>query len=200
MVVTGGSAGGHLTAMMGLTANDPQYQPGFDTVDTSVRAMIPFYGVFDWTGAGGNRRDNGLADILRRFIVKQSYADAPEVYEAASPTYRIGPDAPPALVVHGDLDTLAPVTDARAFVAKLRAESKNPVVYAELHGAHHAFEVFNSIRTMQAITGVDAFLSWLLHAVPSPAAARPPSGADPAGDEVAGSSANGRRSTAHTAQ
>ncbi len=28
VVVTGGSAGGHLTAMMGLTANDPAYQPG----------------------------------------------------------------------------------------------------------------------------------------------------------------------------
>src|SRR5436190_2070186 len=43
VVVTGGSAGGHLAAMMGLTANDPQYQPGFEDVDTSVRAMMPFY-------------------------------------------------------------------------------------------------------------------------------------------------------------
>ena len=50
VVVTGGSAGGHLAAMMGLTANDPEFQPGFEDVDTSVRAMIPFYGVFDWTG------------------------------------------------------------------------------------------------------------------------------------------------------
>ena len=30
VVVTGGSAGGHLTALMGLTANDPQFQPGFE--------------------------------------------------------------------------------------------------------------------------------------------------------------------------
>ncbi len=30
VVVTGGSAGGHLTALMGLTANDPAFQPGFE--------------------------------------------------------------------------------------------------------------------------------------------------------------------------
>jgi acetyl esterase/lipase len=164
VVVTGGSAGGHLAALVGLTANDPELQPGFEDVDTSVRAMIPFYGVFDWTGSG--RYNEGLREILERRIVKQTMDAAPEVYRRASPMYRITPDAPPALVVHGDLDTLAPVEQARAFVEKLRATSHNPVVYVELPGAHHAFEIFNSIRTMHAIAGVDLFLAWLVKAVP----------------------------------
>ena len=30
LVVTGGSAGGHLAALVALTANDPEYQPGFE--------------------------------------------------------------------------------------------------------------------------------------------------------------------------
>ena len=38
LCVTGGSAGGHLTALMALTANDPEYQPGFEDVDTTFRA------------------------------------------------------------------------------------------------------------------------------------------------------------------
>ena len=118
----------------------------------------------------------------------------------ASPVHRVGPDAPPALVVHGDLDTLAPVADARAFVAKLRAESKNPVVYAELHGAHHAFELFNSIRTIQGVIGVDAFLAWLRRAAASPNAAPPRSAAAPCGSAAADGSATGPRSTARTAQ
>ena len=199
VVATGGSAGGHLTAMMGLTANDPAFQPGFESVDTSVQAMIPFYGVFDWTRSNGDR-DNGLADILRRFIVKQRLSEAREVYERASPLYRVGPDAPPALVVHGDLDTLAPVTVARAFVAKLREVSKNPVVYAELHGAHHAFELFNSIRTMQAITGVEAFLAWLRLGQAAPGAAPAPAAGAPADTASPDASANDRKSTAHTAR
>jgi acetyl esterase/lipase len=47
IVVTGGSAGGHLAALVGLTANDPDFQPGFEHVDTSVAAAVPFYGVYD---------------------------------------------------------------------------------------------------------------------------------------------------------
>jgi acetyl esterase/lipase len=162
VVVTGGSAGGHLTALMGLTANDPEFQPGFEDVDTSVRAMIPFYGVFDWTGTVG--RNDGLRELLERRVVKRKLAEAPDVFRSASPLFRVLPDAPPILVVHGDLDTLAPVEQARAFVAALRATSREPVVYVELRGAHHAFEVFNSVRTLHAIAGVDLFLAWLLNA------------------------------------
>ena len=49
---------------MGLTANDPNYQPGFEDVDTSVRAMIPIYGVFDWTGSSRSDYDDVLREIL----------------------------------------------------------------------------------------------------------------------------------------
>src|SRR3989442_2578192 len=47
VVVTGGSAGGHLAALVALTANAPEYQPGFEDTDTSVTACVPFYGVYD---------------------------------------------------------------------------------------------------------------------------------------------------------
>jgi acetyl esterase/lipase len=177
VVVTGGSAGGHLTALMGLTANDPVFQPGFESVDTSVKAMIPFYGVYDWTGEAITRRDLGLRDMLERYVVKQKFADAPDVFAAASPLRRIHPDAPPALIVQGDLDTLAPVAVARQFVEELRAVSTEPVVYVELKGAHHAFEVFNSVRTLRTIAGVDMFLAWLVSAVPIRGELSPPADA-----------------------
>jgi acetyl esterase/lipase len=163
VVVTGGSAGGHLATLMGLTANDPRFQPGFEDIDTSVSAMVPFYGVYDWTNRYGQRgRRDGLRRMLERVVVKQRFADAPELFDQASPMSYIRADAPPALIVHGDLDTLAPVAEARAFVAELRATSHSPVVYAELHGAHHAFEIFQSIRTLQTVAAVDLFLTWLL--------------------------------------
>jgi acetyl esterase/lipase len=174
VVVTGGSAGGHLTAMMGLTANDPAFQPGFESVDTSVQAMVPFYGVFDWTGGARTHRDDGLRDILEQYIIKQKFEDARDVYESASPLLRVHQDAPPALIVHGSKDTLAPIAEGRAFAAKLGSTSRNPVVFAELKGAHHAFEVFNSIRTMHAIAGVDRFLAGLVSAGRSPAEPAPP--------------------------
>jgi acetyl esterase/lipase len=182
---------------MGLTANDPAFQPGFEDVDTSVRAMIPFYGVFDWTGTGGTKRDVGLRDMIQKYVVKKPFAAAPDVYEAASPMFRVHPGAPPALVIHGDLDTLAPVTEARAFVEKMRAVSRKPVVYVELKGAHHAFEIFNSIRAMHVISGVDLFLAWLVNAEPVDHA-RPPYAGDRAGNGARGDVEIDLKSTART--
>ncbi len=56
IAVTGGSAGGHLAALMGLTANDPEYQPGFEDADTSLQAAVPIYGVYDFTSRLGTNR------------------------------------------------------------------------------------------------------------------------------------------------
>jgi acetyl esterase/lipase len=199
VVVTGGSAGGHLAAMMGLTANDPRYQPGFEAVDTSVRAMIPFYGVFDWTGEAADKRAAGLRDLLERHIVKRRYAEAPEIFRDASPLFRVHGGAPHALVVHGDLDTLAPIEEARRFVEELRHTSAKSVVSVELRGAHHAFEIFNSIRAMHAIAGVDLFLAWLLTAEP-PAGGPARAAGAPAGTAAPDGEATDPTPTARTAR
>jgi acetyl esterase/lipase len=62
--------------------------------------------------------------------------------------------------VHGDRDSLVPVKEARLFVEILRAESHAPVLYAELPGAQHAFEVFPSERTGHALAAVERFLAY----------------------------------------
>lgn len=160
--VTGGSAGGHLSALMGLTANDPSFQPGFEQVDTGVAAAVPFYGIYDFTDGGTFGAD---PEVFRRFlepIVMKAFLDEePEKFRQASPLHHVGPHAPPFLVVHGDRDTLAPVEDARVFVERLREVSGEPVLYAEMQGAQHAFEVFPSARTARVIEGVERFLSTL---------------------------------------
>ncbi|MFD5213642.1 alpha/beta hydrolase [Microbacterium sp. NPDC058345] len=68
-------------------------------------------------------------------------------------------DAPPTFVAHGDHDTYVPVEGARAFVEHLRAASDAPVVYAELPGGQHAFDLFASWRGAAVVDGVEAFLS-----------------------------------------
>ena len=64
---------------------------------------------------------------------------------------------PPMLVVHGEKDILAPVSDARAFAERVRAVSSRPVSYAELPGAHHDFDMFESIRSAAVSQAVDQF-------------------------------------------
>jgi acetyl esterase/lipase len=158
IAVTGGSAGGHLTAMLALTADDKSLQPGFEGADTSFQAAVPFYGVYDFT----NRQGANHSDFVERFIgpwvLKAHFEDEPEKFHAASPVDRVHAGAPPFLVLHGDRDTLAPVEDARLFVERLREASEEPVVYVELHGAHHAFDLFVSARAKPVIESVERFL------------------------------------------
>ena len=159
LALTGGSAGGHLTALAALTPNDAEYQPGFEHVDTTVQAAVPFYGVYDLAGSIGTRRALQMRD---RFLAPRVRLGDPasdlEPFERASPILRVRRDAPPMLVVHGARDSLVEVEQARQFVARLRAVSERPVAYAELPGTQHAFDVFPSIRSAAVVRGVDRFL------------------------------------------
>jgi len=73
-----------------------------------------------------------------------------------------GGDMPPMLVVHGEKDMLIPVADVRAFVERVRAVSSRPVIYAELPGAHHDFDLFESIRSAAVNEAVEQFTAKVL--------------------------------------
>ena len=141
MAVSGGSAGGHLCALLALSDGDPAFQPGFEDADTSVQACVPFYGVMDLTSSpdGSAIFGPGLLKMLEKRVMKTTESDHPELFRAASPTYRVREDAPPFFVLQGVNDTLVPVESARTFVERLRAVSSQPVAYAELPLAQHAF-------------------------------------------------------------
>ena len=133
--VAGSSAGGHLASMAALTPNDPAFQPGFERVDTSITAAISLYGYYGSVAADARR--------------------------PSSPLEYVRPDAPPFFVTHGDQDTVVLVEDARRFVELLRSTSSQPVVYAELPGAQHTFDLFHSIRFETVVDGIEAFTAWV---------------------------------------
>jgi acetyl esterase/lipase len=133
----GASSGAQLAAVAALTPSDPRFQPGFAEADTSVCAAISLYGYYG-PGAAGP-------------------ATPP-----SSPHAYIGPAAPPFFIAHGDCDTLIPVSAARQFAAALRARSRAAVVYAELPGAQHQFDLHHSIRCTAVTNGIEVFAAWVL--------------------------------------
>jgi acetyl esterase/lipase len=149
IAVTGGSAGGHLCALMGLTQNDPEYQPGFEEADTSVACCLPYYGVYDFANRSETHYNDGMLEILEKRIMKGAPHEIPEAWERASPVARVSESTPPFFLVHGEKDTLVPVLEARAFSRVLAEKSPSPHAYAELPGAQHAFELFLSLRTVR---------------------------------------------------
>ena len=159
VAVSGGSAGGHLCALLALSEGDPAFQPGFEEADTSVQACVPFYGVMDLTRSPeATRFGDGMVDMLEKTVMKVTENEDPDVFRAASPTYRVRADAPPFFVLHGRNDSLVPVATARSFVQRLRAVSRAPVAYAELPLAQHAFDVLASLRCQATTSAVGDFL------------------------------------------
>lgn len=158
VAITGGSAGGHLSSLAALTANEPEFQPGFEDADTSVACAVPFYGVYDLTNRDGTGRAD-MDDMLTRMVIGVSRDDDPVLWDHASSMSWVDHDAPPFMVLHGVNDCLVPVEQARSFVKLLREASSEPVVYVELPGAQHAFDTFASPRSLYAVDAVERFLT-----------------------------------------
>jgi acetyl esterase/lipase len=160
VAVTGGSAGGHLSALAALTVNDPVFQPGFEDADTSVRAAVPLYGVYDLLDRAGDSPPE-QEEFLTRIVIGASQDDAYEVWDQGSPLSQVRPDAPPIFVIHGSIDTFTNHEQARAFTDALREVSTSPVAYAELPGAQHSFDVMPSARTAATVQAIDRFLTFV---------------------------------------
>jgi acetyl esterase/lipase len=162
IAVAGGSAGGHLAALAGLTANAPEYQPGFETVDTSVIAAVPLYGAYDLLDRHRVRPDTYQIKYLqKRKVLKSSPEEDRDEWEKASPVSWVHLDAPPFFVLHGHNDSLLFFEDATYFVDALRNVSHQPVVHAQLPGAQHAFDTLHTLRAGAVVEGVARFLSWV---------------------------------------
>jgi acetyl esterase/lipase len=131
VILVGSSSGGQLAALAALTSDDPSLQPGFESADTSVSAVV----------------------CLHTYYGQEPSQSSPFSYPAAN--------APPFLLVHGDQDTVVPAQMARRFAQRLRRNSSNPVVYAELPGGQHGFDRFHSLRFESVVNAVEAFTAWI---------------------------------------
>ena len=129
IIVGGGSAGGHLSAMLGLTSNTRKYDVGENLeYSSAVDAVVDFCGPADLTG-----------ELLFRKYGSSLLSNDPELAKEASPLQFVAPDAPPFLICHGDEDPSVPLSDSRRLRDALTAVGV-PVTYFEIPGAQHGFD------------------------------------------------------------
>lgn len=153
-----------------------------------VRDNAPAYGgdpdrIFAAGGSAGANlaataamTDSDVAAVIALYGYYGSFGAGPG---AASPLAVINRDAPPFLIIHGTLDTLVPHREARAFADRLRATSAQPVVYAELPGTQHSFDVFPSTRFHAVTDAIMRFAELTLAAVDAPDSLGPPTVSGP---------------------
>ena len=104
--VIGGSAGGHLAAMVGLCGGelDP---PGEG--DCRVQCAVDLYGPVLWF----EQRDLAM--------FRKTRAEAPELYKQGDPRSHIDKNDPPLLILHGTADKTVAVADSEALAAAMKA-------------------------------------------------------------------------------
>lgn len=160
VVLAGGSAGGHLAALLTLSAREEWLSPDqSDVEDWSVRGCIALYSVLEMTGDDQhwNGRGHGLRVLLEGRVVQLPFSEHVPVYEQMSPYHRIHLDSPPFLVVQGGNDTLVDVNVARSFVEKFRRVALAPAYYVELPLTQHAFDHTASPRTSSTLRAAAVF-------------------------------------------
>ena len=157
LMVSGLSAGGHLASLIALTPNDRTLQPGFEDVNTEVQGCISLYGVYDLLDRDELWPHGDMTRLIEKQVLKASPEEDPARWARACPLDQVGSHAPPFLIIHGDRDSMVPVTTAQLFARTLKETSQAPVAYAELNQAQHAFDVFPSLRTNLAVRAMATF-------------------------------------------
>ena len=137
IAVIGGSAGGHLSMMVGYSSDVPELEgKGCNPEQSSrVQAVVNFYGPTDLTTEYARNRGE-----TKGFLGIDSYDENPEPFKQASPLFHLTKDDPPTLTFQGTIDDLVPVSQAEALHAKLD-ELGIPNLYDPFPGWPHTMDM-----------------------------------------------------------
>ncbi len=137
--VTGASAGGHLSLMLGTAGaeGDPNAKDPVDRVSSRVQAVACLFPPTDFLNYGkkGNEKirptDHGppfRAAFDYKEMDKESRMWVPitdpkrlqEIARQVSPISHVTPDDPPTLIIHGDADQLVPLQQSERIVEEFK--------------------------------------------------------------------------------
>lgn len=138
--ITGASAGGHLSLMLGTegTGGDPVARDPVERTSSRVQAVACFFPPTDFLNYGGSGRELVRArDLGKTFrpafdfteldretnlwVPIEDPARLRAIARSISPITHVTADDPPTLIVHGDADPLVPLQQSETFVERLKA-------------------------------------------------------------------------------
>lgn len=128
--VMGGSAGGHLAAMVALTTPADGLDPVGPLADISCRVSccVDFYGITD------------IGTYLDTRMLGKTFAEDPKLYRVASPVSYVRSNSPPVLICHGTADTTVSIHQSELFDRVLTAAGVEHH-FEVIPGAVHSFDL-----------------------------------------------------------
>jgi acetyl esterase/lipase len=167
IAAVGGSSGGHLALMLGLTdgRGDPDAADSVERASAKVQCVVARAAPADMTkltGGGG-----ALVSFLGAPMPGQPGSVPPRAYREASPVTHITPDDPPVLLMHGDKDAVVPFEQAEIMEAALRKAGLATKLVRVPGGGHGP--TFGNPPNPPDYMG--EMIAWLDARLPAPAAA-----------------------------
>ncbi|WP_154856758.1 alpha/beta hydrolase [Cyclobacterium xiamenense] len=134
LALIGGSAGGHLSLLLGYGGEEPLFNRDCEQgPDSRVKAIVDLYGPVDLTTPYAISTEQ-----VQRFM-GSSYEQDPEMYRLASPRTFITADDPPTLIFQGTIDSLVPVSQSDSLQRWLQ-QAGVPNEYHRLKGWQHTMD------------------------------------------------------------
>ncbi|MEP6756250.1 MAG: alpha/beta hydrolase [Chthonomonadales bacterium] len=126
--ISGGSAGGHLSTMMGCygTEGNPNASDPVDKVSSRVQCVACFYPPTDFLNYGEEGKAAFDNPMLRPYYPvfglpeSAPREDKVKVLRSLSPIYGDLKSAPPTFIIHGEADTLVPIQQSERLLGKLK--------------------------------------------------------------------------------
>jgi acetyl esterase/lipase len=128
IVVTGGSAGGHLSLMVGMTPKSAKLGP-----QAKVRAVVNFYGIAD---VGDQLEGANLRKYAVTWVPEQP--GRTELARRVSPMTYVRKGLPAILTLHGDADPTVPYEHGVKLTKALQ-EAGDTAVLVTVPGGKHGF-------------------------------------------------------------
>lgn len=163
--VSGGSAGGHLSLMLGMAGDlgDPKALTELGRASSRVQAVACFfpptdfmnYGTpgFAWLNRGPKDAFRAPFDFqqwnpdLKEFVDVDD-ATREKIGREISPVTHVSKDDPPTLIIHGDKDSLVPLQQSEWILGKLK-EAGVPCELVVKKGAGHGWaKLEDDVRTI----------------------------------------------------
>lgn len=135
----GGSAGGHLAALGGLSCGAPGIDEGSQAAGSEcVQGVVSWYGVFDFAPMIQPMIDRGERAPMNLLGCATAAQCSTDKIAAVSPLTYLDPKDPPFLLIHGDDDKVVPAEQSRIAAARMKAAGV-PVETIFMPGVDHSF-------------------------------------------------------------